>query len=200
MHRISGTAGVALALTIMALAVPMAAAGTPVIDPDTLQPPPPPGSQCQAVGPTAIMCQTAVSFPSEGEPLFDVACGTVYQTGTDDRTGIRWYADGKLAERHYTAHADGTWSLSADGSGPSIRFTANWISSSYWTTPGDEGTIVETIRGLHFHGIAPGLGAALILAGQIDPDGTVHGVNNVDEPLGEIAPQSIVAIESVLCA
>ncbi len=199
MQRINRAVGIAFAVGFVLAAIPAVSAGTSV-DPASLMPPPPPGSTCEGVGGSTVICHTTVSFPANGDPLFDIACGTVYQTSTDDRYGIRWYVDGLLARRNYRAALDGTWSLTPDGSGPAIQFTGNWNSSSIWTVPGDDDTLVETVRGLHFHGTAPGLGGSLLLAGQIEADLTVHGVNTVDEPLGEISPAAIAAIESVLCA
>jgi hypothetical protein len=198
MQRLNRAVGIAFAVGLLLAAIPGASAGIPV-DPASLTPPPPEGATCEAVGGSTVICHTAVSFPANGEPLFDVGCGTVYQTSTDDRYGIRWYEDGLLARRNYRAALDGTWSLTPDGSGPSIQFTGNWSSSSIWTVPGDDATLVETFHGLHFHGTAPGLGGSLLLAGQIGADLTVHGVNTVDEPLGEISAAAIAAIESVLC-
>ena len=198
MTRARRIVGMALGVLLVLATIPAASAGTPA-DPDTLTPPPPPGATCEAVGPTTVICHTAISFPSEGEPLFDVACGTIYQTSTDDRVGIRWYEDGLITRRFYRGQLDGTWSLSPDGSGPSILITANWNALAVWTVPGDDSTFAQTLHGLEFHATNPGLGASLFLAGQIESDDTVHGVNRVDEPLGEISPTSIAILESILC-
>ena len=192
--------GIPLAILLALAAVPAASAATPV-DPDTLTPPPPPGATCEAVGGTTVICHTAISFPAFGDPILDIACGTVYMWATDDRIGIRWYENGLITKRVYRAEFDGTWSLTPDGSGPTISATGNWNSSSIWTVPGDNDTLVETFHGLHFHGTAAGLeGGALLLAGRIE-DGVINGVNRIDEPLGvQISPAAIAAIESVLCA
>ena len=198
MDRTRHAVGIPLALLLILAAVPAANAGTPV-DPGTLSPPPPPGATCQAVGGGTVICDTAISFPTTGDPIFEIGCGTVYQTATDDRYGIRWYTDGKLAKRVFRGALDGTWSLTPDASGKVIKITGNWSSLSYWTIPGDNDTLVQTDHGLFVHGTAKGLGASLILAGKIDPDGTLHGVNTVDEPIGEISPAAIATIESVLC-
>lgn len=198
MYRTIRIAGL-VALMLLLAAAPTASAGTPLVDPSVLEPPPPPGADCQAVGGSTVICHTAISFPSVAEPVFEVGCGTVYQNATDDRTGIRWYRDGKIVARHVGGHLDGSWSLSPDGSGTAIRFTGNWTSSSRWTVPGDDDTLVETFHGRHFKATAPGLGSSLLLAGQIEPDGTVHGINTIDEPLGQISPDSLATIESILC-
>lgn len=198
MQPVNRVLGIAFALTLGVAMIPAASAGTPV-DPDTLNPPPPPGASCQQTGPSTVICQTAVSLPLVGEALFDIGCGTVYETSTSDRFGIRWYTDGNLARRSFRGTLDGTWSLSPDARGTVIEITGNWSTSGYWTVPGDNDTLVQAEHGLLIHATAPGLGASLILAGRIDADGTLHGVNTVDEPIGEISPEAIATLESVLC-
>jgi hypothetical protein len=74
----------------------------------------------------------------------------------------------------------------------------NW-NSSVWSTPGDDDTLVETYHGLQIKAIGPGVGSDLMLAGRIDPEGTVHGILTVDEPLGEISPAAIVVLEGIFC-
>ena len=198
MNRTRRMIGITLGAFLMLATIPTVSAGTPV-DPDTLTPPPPPGATCEAVGNSTVICHTAVSLLLDGEPLFDIGCGTVYETSTSDRFGIRWYTDGNLAKRFFRGALDGTWSLSPDASGAVIEITGNWSASAYFTVPGDLDTLVQTEHGLEVHGTAPGLGASLILAGKIDPDGTLHGVNTVDEPIGQISAAAIATIESVLC-
>jgi len=67
----------ALAAVAFTLAGP-AGAGRP-IDPSILQPPPPPGAVCRADGPYVI-CDTFLDSSSENAPVFDLPCGTVYET------------------------------------------------------------------------------------------------------------------------
>lgn len=198
MDRTRHAIGISLALSLILVAVPAASAATPV-DPDTLTPPPPPGATCNAVGGGTVICHTAVSFPVDGEAIFDLGCGPLYQTSTDDRVGIRWYENGLITKRFFRGALDGTWSLTPEASGEVIRITGTWSSTSIWTVPGDDDTLLQTDHGMFIHGTAPGLGAKLIIAGKFDPDGDMHGVQRVDEPLGEISPAAIAAIESVLC-
>lgn len=199
MNRTRLVIGVTLGVLLVLTTVPAASAGTSV-DPDTLTPPPPPGATCEAVGGGTVICHTAISFPVDGEAIFDIGCGSVYATSTDDRVGIRWYTDGLLTKRFYRGALDGTWSLTPDASGTVIDITGNWSATAYWMVPGDNDTVVQTEHGLEVHATATGLGASLIIAGKIfDPDGTLNGVNRVDEPIGEISPAAIATIESVLC-
>jgi hypothetical protein len=183
----------------MLVVVPGAAAGEPFTDVGALEPPPPAGAVCQSVGPTTVVCHTALAFFPTNEPMFDISCGTMYETAADIRSGIRWYEDGKLARRHVSGQYDGSWGLSPTGGGPSIRVTGNWNSYATWSTPGDDDTLVETFHGLQIKAIGPGLRSDLMLAGRIDPDGTVHGILTVDEPLGEISPAAIVVLDGILC-
>jgi hypothetical protein len=198
MHHSNRALGITFALALGLATIPAASAATPV-DPATLTPPPPPGASCAQTGPSTVVCHTAISFSLVGEARFEIGCGTVYETSSDDRVGIRWYTDGKLARRFLRGALDGTWSLAPDASGTVIDITGNWSATSYWTVPGDDDTLVQTEHGLEVHGTASGIGASLILAGKIDPDGDLHGVNTVDEPIGEISAEAIATIESVLC-
>jgi hypothetical protein len=115
---LAGASVLAVASLIwMALSV---AAG-PLIDPSTLQPPPPPGAECRADGAWTI-CHTGLLFTPVNEPIldFELPCGTLYETATDVRRGIRWYNsdDGKLVRRFVSQDMEGAWSLSPTGAGP----------------------------------------------------------------------------------
>src|SRR5262249_48514085 len=73
---------VAAAAPRVAAACPLAgaaSAGRPIPDPPVLQPPPPPGAVCRADGPHVI-CDTFLDTTLENEPVFDLPCGTVYET------------------------------------------------------------------------------------------------------------------------
>ena len=113
-------AGVLALAGLIWMAVP-AAAG-PLVDPSTLQPPPPPGAECRLDG-QWVICHTALEFAPVNEPILDIElpCGTMYWTGTDVRSGIRWYNadDGKLVggatiRIHMVEHVAGT---DTDGDG-----------------------------------------------------------------------------------
>ncbi|HET7030237.1 MAG TPA: hypothetical protein VFI34_06980 [Candidatus Limnocylindrales bacterium] len=198
MQRLNRAIGITFAMAFAVGTIPAASAGSP-IDPDTLTPAPPAGASCQQTGPSAVVCQTAISVAADGVPLFDIGCGTVYETSTEDLVAIRWYADGLLVRRFIRGDMAGTWGLTPDASGRAIPFVGHWTQHDTFSVPGDPDTVVEDATGLAFHATDPRLGADLILAGRIEPDGTLHGVNRVDEPLGEISPASIATLESVLC-
>ena len=151
---------------------PQPASAGPLVDPDTLIPPPPPGSTCSATG-NQVICQTSLDFTFVNEPVFDIACGTVYETSTDTRVGIRWYnSDRKLVRRHVRQDDAGTWSLSPAGTGPLVTISvhANW--SNQYPIPGDDASASQVNHGDGFTAQAPGFGVILHIAGLDEPDGT----------------------------
>jgi hypothetical protein len=194
----ASTAGFAIAALLL-LGVPGALAGTPVPDPSFLQPPPLPGSICQAVGPSTVFCRIDLVNEFVDEPLFPTACGDVLQSGSERLAVVRRYEGGKLVSRLIRGHFDGRWHIAPGDGGPSIDFTGNWSTTYVWATPGDDATMVATDRGLEFKASTPGVGAQLMLAGRIGPDLEVHGINTIDEPLGTISPIAVEVLEGILC-
>ena len=188
---------VALMLAIVAAAITAGAAlaAPRTIDPNTLTPPPPPGAECKDTG-NYIICQTFFDEPSlVNEPVFELSCGTVYETSNVHREGIRWYSpEGLLLKRFVREDAEGTLSLSATGEGPTVRSFAHDNWTDIYTTPGDEESASTTSHGVGLRIIAPGSGG-LIYAGTDLPDGTHHGVRR-DLFTGEdVAPEA----DAVLC-
>jgi hypothetical protein len=172
---------IAVAAFTTVLAAGPAAAG-PVVDPSTLQPEPPPGAVCRANGPWTI-CQTTFLVDVVNEPIlgFDLPCGTVYETIYDLREGIRWYLDGKLVKRFVSQNAEGTWSLTPTGAGPTVKISlhANWRDE--YAVPGDESSALTTLHGSGFTASAPGAGVIAHIAGLDLPDGTHRGVFRIVE-------------------
>ena len=169
-----------LGATILALAglVGMAvpAAAGPLVDPDTLQPPPPPGAECRLDG-RWIICQTSLVIERVNEPTEVVLpCGQSYETSTDVRSGIRFYnSEGLLVKRFATQHSEGTWSLSPTGEGPTVdlRVTANsWLVLA---VPGDLSTGALTEHGNEVTISSPGSGVILHIAGLNLPEGDHRG-------------------------
>ena len=155
-----------------------ARAGTPIPDPPVLQPPPPPGAVCRADG-SFVICDTFLEFASLNEPIFDLPCGTVYETSTDHRDGTRWYLDALLIKRRVVAHLTGTWSLSATGGGPTVGVDANWNWWIQLAVPGDESTGELTSHGSDLRVSGPGLGGVIHDAGISYPDGTHNGIGRL---------------------
>lgn len=176
---------VAMFLGLAISAIHPASAGRPV-DPNTLTPPPPPGAKCSANG-NQVICHSNLDFTFVNEPVFDISCGTIYETSTDNRVGIRWYnSDGKLVSRHVRQDDEGTWSLSPTGAGPLVNISvhANW--SNQYPIPGDEASATQVNHGVGFTAQAPGFGVILHIAGLDEPDGTHHGILRfIDDPAAE---------------
>jgi hypothetical protein len=112
-----------------------------------------------------------------------VSCGTIYETSTDVRYGIRWYnaADSIIVKRNVTQKVEGTWSLSPDGSGPTVIVTAsdNWYDGNHADpTDLESGTGAShgevTIR-------APDVGVIVHIAGLDRTDEAHHGVFRFQE-------------------
>lgn len=155
------------AATLAAIVSPagLAHAGTPV-DPGALEPPPPPGATCSADG-QWVICHTGVTFEPVNEPVFDLPCGTVYETGSDSRRGIRWYQEGKLVKRFVTQQAAMMWSLSADGSSPTVAVTSHDSWWEFYATPGDPSTHYGSTEGDGTTVQAPGYGVIVHIAGRL---------------------------------
>jgi hypothetical protein len=189
-------AGILALAGLVGIAVP-AAAG-PLVDPDTLQPPPPPGAECRLDG-QRIICQTGVVFTLVNEPILDFQppCGTLYETSTDIRRGIRWYdsSDRRLVTRFVNQDMEGTWSLSPTGDGPTVTISAhaNWRNVNI-DADADESTWPTTVHGDGFTAQAPGFGVIAHIAGLDPPDGTHRGVFRVFEDDPEVAAKLCAAL------
>ena len=147
-----------------------------LVDPSTLQPVPP-NAVCRADGPQVI-CDTFVVETLVNEPIFDLPCGTVYETSYYRGDGTRYYVNGLLVKRHVAASLDGTWSLSSTGAGPKLTETASFSTNSYWPVPGSGGdeTAVVTEHGSNFKIRAPGAGVIIQDSGTWYPDGEHRGL------------------------
>lgn len=161
-----------------------------IVDPSTLQPPPP-NAVCREDG-SQIICDTFVDEVAVNQPItdFDLPCGTIYETSHYHGDGTRWYVDRLIVKRHVAASLEGTWTLSPTGAGPTVNISGHLSGWTVWTTPGDDSTQVETIRGSDFKVSAPGFGVILHDAGLTYPDGTHHGIT------GDFTPE----VKAALCA
>ena|SRR5829696_785651 len=179
--------GAALIVVASLAPVANAGAGGPVADPSVLQPPPPPGAVCRADG-MYVICDTFLDLASTNEPIFDLPCGTVYETSIDHRDGTRWYVDNLLVKRRVVAHFAATWSLSSTGAGPTVAVAGD---SNWWIRLGVTG--VESTGELTSHGSAlrvtgRGLGGTIRDAGITYPDGSDRGVSRfLDGPDAGVA-------------
>jgi hypothetical protein len=192
MHPIRTLTGVGLIVLVTILGASAPASAGPIVDPSTLTPVPPPGAVCRADGDWTI-CHTVFLEDIANEPMFDVPCGTVYETSHDPRTGLRWYLDGLLVRRHVYSYLDGTWTLSPTGEGPTLSFIgrANW--SDVYAVPGDEDSAATTFRALGLHVFVPG--GVIHIAGIERPDAEPRGVYRFPED-----PQAADALCAALTA
>jgi hypothetical protein len=167
------TVGALMLVSLIAGAGPVSA-GTS-IDPNTLIPVPPAGATCSDDG-SWIICHTGFTITLANEPIFDLPCGTLYETSTDVRSGIRWYeeSDRKLVKRFVTQDANGTWSLSPTGEGPTARISTHLNWSNYYTVPGDDTSGTQPTRGSSKIQL-PG-GGTVIIAGLDPPEGDHRGI------------------------
>jgi hypothetical protein len=175
---------------VLAAATTDAFAGTPTVDPSTLQPPPPPGASCRLDG-RFVICQTEFHEPFDGEPMIELPCGTVYQTSRDDREGIRWYEDGLLVRRFVSRHMSGYWTLFPSGEGPRVTISGH---SNFWTdypVPGDESIELDTHHGLDVLAKAPNGGIIAQVTGVFFPDETHHGIFRI--------PEEDPSVQAALC-
>ena len=178
LSRYFATVGLAI-LGLALIAPPLSA--QPSVDLGALIPPPPPGADCQVVG-TQVICQTGVVEPERvNEPLLDLPCGTVYETSTDVRRGLRWYDSASLAivKRLVFFDLEGTWSLSATGAGPTARITGRAVTRDVsFPDPEDPDTWPTTFYGPGFTIQAEGFGVIAQIGSPegYDPDDFAHGV------------------------
>jgi hypothetical protein len=157
---------------------PAFASAAKIVDPSALTPDPAvtgAEAECQADG-QWIICHTTLTIEMINRPLVDfpeVPCGTIYETSIDTRAGIRWYnaGDSVIVKRHVTQSLEGSWSLSPDGTGPTVTLkgSGNWYDADY-ADPNDidSGTGAShgelTLR-------APGYGTIAHIAGLDTPEG-----------------------------
>jgi hypothetical protein len=157
---------------------PKLASGAQAVDPNSLIPVPPAGADCSADG-QWIICHTSLSFAPVNEPSGDVLpCGAVYQTGTDERRGIRWYnSDRLLAKRFVTQDVDFTWSLSPTGAGPLVTLSAHNNWRNVYAVPGsDADTGPQLTHGNELTISQAGGGVIAHIAGLDGNDDTHRGV------------------------
>jgi hypothetical protein len=151
-----------------------ASAGEPV-DPDTLQPPPPPGAECWSIG-SGVRCETFFLVDVANEPGFELPCGTFYETIYDYRTGIRWYdTEGNLVKRLVHQDAEGTWSLSPTGAGPTVALSAHGGWGEVYPVPGDESSAVGKAYGNGWT-IKDDNGGVIAHIAGLERDDEFHGV------------------------
>jgi hypothetical protein len=171
---------------------PSFAAAGKAVDPAALTPAPllvGAQAECQVNG-QWILCHTTLDLELVNEPVFELTCGTVYETSHDVRLGTRWYdaADSVIVKRHVTQDVEGTWSLSPVGAGPIVHVSvhANWYDSQY-ADPTDIDSGIGASHG-EVTVRAPGSGVIAHIAGLDRPDDTHRGVfRPIEDPAAAAA-------------
>ena len=191
MHRRTLALAVS-ALFIVALGAAPAASAHTRIDPTTLTPPLKAFRVCFQDG-QWIRCDTSTDTVTENEPAGELSCGTIYLTMFETGNAERWYnLDRLLVERNATYNMRGSWSLSPDGTGPTVDIAANFSWHEHFPIPGDLDSDVEVSHGNYVRVI--GLGSIGMASGQFRPDGSFRGFD------GEDAPEKDAAVCRLLTA
>ena len=164
---------VAMIAAVASLGGASATSAHTLVDPTTLTPPLLPFRICYEDGPW-VKCDTSGTETWENEPVFDLPCGTIYETATAIAHATRWYENGLLVERNATERIRGTWSLSPTGAGPTVDIAANDGWHETFLVPGDLSSDSVVARG-NFLRIS-GMGADFRDVGIYLPDGTHHGL------------------------
>jgi hypothetical protein len=164
------------ATALLFVAAPVAARQQ--VDGTTLTPPVDPGTPCYQEGPW-VRCDTSSVSAYANEEAFGISCGTLYETGVDDRHATRWYRDGLLVKRSVQASFRGSWSLSPTGDGPRVTVygDSNWWI--YFQVPGDDSTGVLTSHGNGLR--VQGMRNQLRDTGIWLPDETHHGLFTITD-------------------
>ena len=161
------TAAILLAPVVLGTPPALAAQDT---DPANLVPAPPPAADCKQAG-NYVICQTTFNVFNENEPIFDLPCGTVYDTSVDLRNGIRWYLEGKLVKRVVRRQSTGTWSLSPTVDAPVVKVTSHGGWGEVYPVPGDESSQVGAAHGADLTVSAADYGVIAHIAGRDSADG-----------------------------
>lgn len=149
-----------------------------LVDPTTLTPPLLPFRVCYQDGPW-VKCDTSGTDMIENDPVFDLPCGTIYETATAIAHATRWYENLLLVERDATLRVRGTWSLSPTGAGPTVDVAANQGWHETFLVPGDPSSVSEVAHG-NFLRIS-GMGADFRDVGLYGPEGTHHGLASITD-------------------
>ena len=193
--------GLIATLALLLLAIPADARSRTSVDPGTLNPVPPPGAECWYTrDPRTVTCDTFLDFYSDHEAIFDVSCGSIYETAHDHRDGVRTYVDRQLAKRTVQATIEGVWSLTPDAdTGPIGHLAGRFGILSVWGTPGDLSTERATYIGLRLRLTVTGRGTPLLWAGITTPDGVTHGIQRGVDDNGDFTESGFAAIDRAFC-
>ena len=167
-------------IALSAVMTPQSVSASQIVDPSTLNPPPPPqfNPVCKAVG-FGTLC--TINFVETHPPdATDIICGSgpnsfaIVATDTRTVTGRRYYDEnGNLTQRHFREVFVGTFTNPLTG--VSLDFAQSDTILHNLAVPGDVSTGTEAITGSSRFSL-PGGGVVLVDAGRtvIDAsDGTI---------------------------
>jgi hypothetical protein len=161
---------VSIVLVACSLGLPGAASARTSVDPTSLTPPLKPSRVCWQLGPY-VQCDTSdVNVFDSGE-VGDLTCGTLYEFGTRTSHSTRWYQDGLIVRRQIQQSERGYFSLSPDGSGPTVDWLRDFSWNEEFAIPGDIDSAIRVIKGTTLR--VPALGASLMEAGWALPDSDI---------------------------
>jgi hypothetical protein len=144
-----------------------------LVDPTSLTPPLKPFRICYQLGPF-VQCDTSGDTTYGPEENGELSCGTLFEFGEDVSHSTRWYEDGLIVRRQIQEHSRGFWSLSPDGSGPTVEWQRDFSWDELFATPGDISSAIRVYKGTTVR--VPVLGADLMEAGWALPDSDIlHG-------------------------
>jgi hypothetical protein len=171
---------------LLLTAAPSTLASTTTVDPNTLIPPPTPGSTCVQNG-QLVICRVELTFAWTNEPAFELPCGVVYETRTEVRSVTRRYLDQRLVTRLVHADGEGNLSLSPTGAGPIARFFVHTTWGETYTIPGDLDSQVGHQRGNDLTVLSPDGGVIAKISGRThgpeeDFDGIFHWIDGPADP------------------
>ena len=145
-----------------AIAGPVTAAPPHQLDPDQMIPPLNPAFGpwiCIETGDGSV-CRGESHDAWSGEDT-GLACAgqAIYTTGTYDSRGARWHLpDGRATHTFFQNAGVETWTLSPDGSGPSLHVSGHWNEHYVYSVPGDRDVRVQTDTGADWQVTGQGVG------------------------------------------
>jgi hypothetical protein len=175
------TATIAAALALSLTSGAPAFASNVAVDPNTLVPPPVPGTTCTANG-AHVLCTITVDVAYTNEPWLELPCGVVYATGRDVREARRSYENGLLVRRHVHEDAEAVWSLSPTGASPLVSAITHTNWGEVYTVPGDLSSAVGHQEGTDLLVRSTNGGVVWQISGQTHAEEAFTGHFLVDEP------------------
>jgi len=119
----------------------------------------------------------AGSWTNEELPF---ACGArpLFTSGSFTSDGRRWHLpDGRATHTFFQNASRERWTLTGDGTGPSVLVQSHWNEHFVYPVPGDRDTRVRTITGADWQATAPGQGVVF------HDVGVVRFAPGVDTPI-----------------